>query len=182
MARAGSGATLANHDWRRQVLELRFCRAGGRQQWHPAFWSSGTLAERAFWEESRGQSAEFFHDYSPSLPRHNDCVTADGSRCLIPRSFHLFRPHRDGNPPDSPRDESPRPPTSRCRVVARLTDVPASRHTASKSHEAVTASCMLPDSPKSAEPLSHGSNAIANTDNLPLDVRRKPATTQEPSL
>lgn len=74
-------------------------------------WRSG---RRAFWEESRGQSAEFFHDQSPSLPRRSDCVTADGSRCLIPRGIHRFRPNRDANPLDPPRDESPRPPTSRC--------------------------------------------------------------------
>lgn len=121
MARAGSGATLANHDWRRQVARAPLLPCWRAATTAPSLLELWRPGRRAFWEESRGQSAEFFNDQSPPLPRPNDCVTADGSRCLLPRSLHRFRPNRDANPPGSPRDESPRPTTSRWRVVARLT-------------------------------------------------------------
>ncbi|POS75349.1 hypothetical protein DHEL01_v206261 [Diaporthe helianthi] len=90
------------------------------------------------------------------------------------------------SPLTPPRRQSARGPTRRVTATANEslrvvgpTDVPASRHTASRSHEAVTASCMLPDSPRTAESLSRGSDAIANKDNLPLDVRRKPTPPQQ---
>lgn len=180
MARAGSGATLANHDWRRQVLELRFCHGGGRQHWHPAF---GALAlwPTCFLGGIKRTISRVFPQLEPTIAATQRLC--DGRRLKVSYTTQFLSLSTPS------RRQSARSPTRRVtataneslRVVAQLTYL-ASRHTASKSHEAVTASCMLLDSPSPAESSSRGSNAIANKDSLPLEVRRKPTTTQEPSL
>ena len=180
VARAGSGATLANHDWRRQVLELRFCRAGERQYCTQPF---GALAPwpTCFLGGIKRTISRVFPRLEPIIAATQHLC--DGRRlkvCEITQFSSFSTPSRR---------QSARAPTRRVtataneslRVVARLTYLRLVI-LRPKSHEAVTASCMLLDSPRTAEPLSRGSNAIANKNNLPPDVRRKPIIRQEPSL
>jgi hypothetical protein len=120
VARAGSGATLANHDWRRQDLELRFCRAGGRQYCTQPF---GALAPRptCFLGGIKRTISRVF-------PRPEPTIAAKERLC-DGRGLKVFGISQISSLSTASRLQSARAPTRRVtataneslRVVARLT-------------------------------------------------------------
>lgn len=120
MARAGSGATLANHDWRRQVLELRFCRTGWRQHCTQPF---GALAPRptCFLGGIKRTISRVFPQLEP--------IIAATQRLCDGRRLKVFDTTQLSSLLTQSRRQSARPPTRRVtatanesvRVVARLT-------------------------------------------------------------
>lgn len=121
MARAGSGATLASHDWRRQVLELRFCRG-----WWAATQATqpfGALAPRptCFLGGIKRTISRVFPRPEPSIAAKQRLCDGRRLKVLATTQFpSLSTPSRR---------QSARPPTRRVtatddeslRVVARLT-------------------------------------------------------------
>jgi hypothetical protein len=100
----------------------------------------GALAPQAdmlFWEGSSGQFSQVFPRPEPIVAAKERLCHGRQSKvkCLsrLPLNSSRLLLHRDGHPPAPQRDQSPRPPTSRCVSCRGPTDVPASRHTASKA-------------------------------------------------